>query len=130
MFEVQMVLPEVEASGVVVAAAPRRRGRPSTGCAMSAAERMRNMRARRKAQGKLFVSQVQPVTEIRATVETVRQVQPVTKNRAKVAGYLVTAIRRYHVNAVGDRSQRACADFEFDAIVLMLVDLGGMAGEW
>lgn len=129
MSEVQMQLPEVEASGVVVEAAPRRRGRPSTGCAMSAAERMRNMRARRKAQGKLF-SQAQPVTEISATPESVSQVRPVTFSAVKVRGYLVRAVERFHDCRHGDRHQRACAEVEGAAAAWMLADLGGMAGEW
>lgn len=47
-------LPAPETADVRAGAPSRKRGRPVTGCAVPAAERMRRMRARRRAQPDLF----------------------------------------------------------------------------
>lgn len=153
-FQSQSLLPGLPApvSADVRGEAPiPRRGRPVTGTAMTAAERMRLMRARRKAQPPLFPSQleagvvesvqVDAVTDIRNASSELAQVASVTKKkrvtkkakpteRELLRQRLVDNVQMYQSHRYGNGYQKHCAFFERQAVFESLAKLGGMAGEW
>lgn len=144
-------LPAPETADVRGDAPIPRRGRPATGAAMTAAERMRLMRARRKSQPSLFPShheagsvelaQVDVVTNIRNASSELAQVAPVTKKkrvtkkvepteRELLRQRLVDNVQCYQYHRYGNSYQQHCAFFERQAVVESLAKLGGMAGDW
>lgn len=102
-----------------------RRGRPVTGCAKSAAERMRAYRARRAVQAAEFPD---PVTEIPDEWDIPSiQVDPVTK---KHRDRLIDNVQGYQYHRNGNPYQQHCAFFEREAVVDSLAKLGGLASAW
>lgn len=109
-------------------------GRPRTGCAKTAAERMQAYRARRAAQAAEFPS---PVTEIPDEWEIPPQdpapgcdsvqLDPVTK---KHRDSLVDNVQGYQYHRNGNPYQQHCAFFEREAVVSSLAKLGGLASVW
>lgn len=114
-------------------------GRPRTGCAKTAAERMRAYRARRDAQACEFPS---PVTEIpdewelpdlRKLERDIRaRIAPPVISSAVVQerSALVALFPIYQRNRCGDPYQQHLAAISFDCIRLRLFALGGLASAW
>lgn len=100
-------------------------GRPRTGCAKTAAERMRAYRARRAAQAAEFPS---PVTEIPDEWEMPQPAFSSVLHQERSA--LVALFPVYQRNRGGDAYCRRLASIAFDCIRLRLFALGGLAAAW
>lgn len=114
-------------------------GRPRTGCAKTAAERMQAYRARRDAQACEFPS---PLTEIPDEWELpdlhklerdirARITPPVISSAVvQERSALVALFPIYQRNRCGDPYQQHLAAISFDCIRLRLFALGGLASAW
>lgn len=101
-------------------------GRPRTGCAKTAAERMQAYRARRAAQAAEFPS---PVTEIPDEWEMPQPV-PVPSSLAQERQLLVDSVLFHGTNRTGNPYQQHLARMSDSFIRHRLVKLGGLASAW
>lgn len=114
----------------------RRPGRPVTGKAKTAAERMRAYRQRRLEQANEFPSRVTKTLPVfddlvqvaKVTKKRVTQMKPTTEELLRQS--LVDNVSMYAFHRNGNPYQRHCAFFEFFRIQEVLFKLGGMAGVW
>lgn len=101
-------------------------GRPRTGCAKTAAERMRAYRARRAAQAAEFPS---PVTEIPDEWELPQPV-PVPSSLVQERQLLLDSVLFYRHKRTGNPYQQCLARMSDSFIRHRLVTLGGLASVW
>lgn len=99
-------------------------GRPRTGCAKTAAERMRAYRARRAAQANVFPS---PVTEIPDEWEIPVPVPAPAVQERQLFLDCITFIRN---RRIGDSYQQHLARMSSDYARHRFVALGGLASAW
>lgn len=101
-------------------------GRPRTGCAKTAAERMRAYRARRAAQAAEFPS---PVTEIPDEWEMPQPVS-VPSSLVQERQLLLNSVLFYANKRTGNPYQQHLARMSDSFIRHRLVTLGGLASAW